>query len=280
MDYTPFQVKRSSDKYLIYGKENFRVYDNHLGRREQVKEIDIKADEATYTCEEYATATFVYNRDLNNIEKPIRLKQEKTQHIKDSQARSRNYRVMQIAASTTLIGSTAIGADWPIVGTGTPIADILAAMITINNAICRKANAIVMTYEVGLTMIQTTEWKDMFKYTWGLKPSGDGLFDAIAGLRHLGLEPQMAECRGVNTYEGCASDPTWETMLDDKVLIFYREPNPTTQSHAFMFSPYVKMNEISSYYKDEERGWKYEIREDIDELLVSAEAGHILDNVI
>lgn len=276
----PFKVKRSSDKYLVYGKENFRVYDNRIGRREHMKEIDPSADESTYTCEEYGLAAFVYDRDLGNVEKPVKLKEEKVSHIKDAQARSRNYRVMQIAASTTLIGSTAIGADWAIPGTGTPVADILAAMISINNAACKKPNSIVMTYQVALTMIQTDEWKEYFKYTWGLKPSGDGLFDAFAGLRHLGLEPKYAECRGVNTYEGCASDPTWETMLDDKVLIFIREKAPTTNSFCFMFSPYVNYNVVRNFYKDEERGYKYTIAEDIDELLVCSDAAHILDNVI
>ncbi|MBW3020781.1 hypothetical protein KY334_05770, partial [Candidatus Woesearchaeota archaeon] len=127
-----FKVMRPSDKYLIYGKENFRVLDNKVTRRVAAKEIDVKADESTYSCEEYITASFVYDRDLLNIEKPIRLKEEKTKQMKDSQMRSREYRVMAIASSPSVVTQTAAATgNWAVVASGTPVSDMVTGMTTI-----------------------------------------------------------------------------------------------------------------------------------------------------
>ena len=273
-----FKVKRSSDKYLIYGKENERVYDDKIGRRGVVKEIDVQATDGRYACEEYADAAFVYDRDAGNVEKPIKLMEEKTKHIKDTKERNRTYRILQIAASTSLIPNTNIASAWATPSTSTPVNDILDAMVAIDDGVALPANAIVMNYEVALNMIKSTQWKEYFKYTdSGYK---DGLFSAISGLKQLGLEPKLCSARGLSTYEGTASDPAWESMLGDKVLLFNRETKPTTQSNCFMFSPYVTKDEVKKFYKNEERGWKKTIRDDIDELLVNADAGYILDNVL
>ena len=88
--------------------------------------------------------------------------------------------------------------------------------------------------------------------------------------------------RGLNTYEGGASDPAWERMFDQKVLIFYCEPNPTPRTMTFMYSPYTpgNINKVESYRVNGERGTRYEIYTEIDELLVNAEAAYLLTDVI
>lgn len=272
-----FKVKRPSDKYLIYGKDNMRVYDDTIGRREPIKEIDLFADEATYTCVEHGVGAFVYDRDQSNVDRPIRVMEEKTKHIKDSKERNRCYRVYQIAASTSLVPTQAITAQWTAVTTATPVHDILNAMAAIENSIGVKPNSIIMNFQSAVNAIKTDNWKEYFKYTdSGFK---NGLWNLISGLKHLGLDPRVSSDRGVSSYDGCSSDPDWETMLGDKVLIFYRESNPTTQSNCFMFSPFVKRDIVEKFRKDEQRGYKITCYDDIDELLVNANAARILNNV-
>ena len=128
-----FKVNRPSDKYLIYGKYNHRVFNDHIGRREPIKEIDLEADEGTYTCEEYGDAAFVYDRDQSNVDAPIRLMEEKSQHIKDTKERNRTYRILAIAGSTSLVPTQALGAgQWSTPGTATPIYDILNSIGTLS----------------------------------------------------------------------------------------------------------------------------------------------------
>jgi hypothetical protein len=277
----PFKVKKSSDKYLEWTKRDLRLYDNKVGRREPAKEIDLEADESTYSCEEYALAGFVYDRDEQNVDRPIKLREETTMRVKDAQMAAREKRVYDIAGSTSFVTNyTAIGGDWDNTSSGTPVADMLTGMVEIEKASGKKANACVMTYEVALNLIRTDEWKNYFKYTWGMKSSGDGLFDAVAGLRHLGLEPRISGVRGLSTYDGTGSDPAMETIWGDSVLLFYREAAPTTQSMTFMFSPFTKKDQVRKFRKDEERGWKIQIEEDIDELLVSADCAYLLTNTL
>ena len=273
-----FKVLKDSNTYLSYGKDNHRVLNDKVGRREPYKESITNASEETYRCERYGQAGFVSDDDAANTDRPIRLMEEETEQTTNRVERSRTYRILQIAASTALVPSTAIASAWATPASATPVRDILTAMIAVNADLCKPANAIVMTYEVALEMIKTTNWTEYFKYTdAGYK---DGLFSAISGLKQLGLEPKLCEARGVSSYEGCASDPDWETMLGDKVLIFHRTPKPTTKTNCFMFSPFREKRTVKKFYKNEERGWKITVGNKIDELLVNANACHILDDVL
>ena len=86
--------------------------------------------------------------------------------------------------------------------------------------------------------------------------------------------------RGTSNYEIGTSDPTWELLFDEKVLIFYREPSPTPRSMTFMYSPYTVKDQIESYRVNGERGLRYEIYEEIDELLVNEASAYLYYNVI
>lgn len=271
-----WKVKKASDKYLEYGKRTNRIYDNKLGRRAKILEIDLEATEQTYNCEEYGLSTFVYKRDLDNTDDQVRLKEEKVMHVKDRQIAAREYRVFAIAASTALVPNAAAATIWSNVA-ATPITDIRNACININNGTGKNGNAIVMNYQAAMNMINTTEWKGMFQYTdTGF---GKGLWSAIDGLRNLGLEPLITNARGVSSYEGCSSDPDWETMLGNKVLVFHRQAKPTRDTMQFMSSPYISKDEVVTTWDARERGWYYDVREDIDELLVAAPAGYLITGV-
>lgn len=272
----PFKVKRSSDKYLVYEKRINRVYDNKLGRRAPILEIDLQANEENYSCEEYGLAEFVYKRDIKNVDNPIRLKEEKIENVKDAQIRAREFRVFAVAASTALVPNAAATTIWSNIA-AVPITDIRLAMIQIDNGCGRKPNRIVMNYQAALNMINTTEWKGMFQYTE--TGYGKGLWSAIDGLRNLGLDPMITGSRGVSSYEGCSSDPDWETMLGNKVLIYHAQPRPTMQTMTFMSSPFTEKDVVREFWKEEDRGWKYTITEDIDELLVASSAGYLITSV-
>ena len=272
----PFKVQKSSDKYLVYGIRTNRIYDNKLMRRSPILEIDLEATESTYLCEEFALGAFVADRDLVDTDTVVRIKEEKLQHTKDRQIAAREYRVYQIAASTALVPNAAATTIWSNVA-AVPITDIRTACIAINNATGKNPNRIVMTYQAAMHMINTTEWKGMFQYTdTGF---GRGLWSAIDGLRNLGLEPRITNSRGVSSYEGCSSDPDWDTMLGNKVLVFYAEPTPTRNSMTFMSSPFCWKDKVMQWYSNRERGIKYEIMEYIDELLVAAGAGYLITGV-
>ena len=278
----PFKVAKSSDKYLTYTKQDFRVINDKVVGREKAKEISLKSDESSYACEEYSQSDFISDRDLQNMDGvgTIRLKEDTIKHLKDSHMLSRENRVMAIAGSSSVVTQTSdLSAGWATSSSGTPVKNINTAQSTIESAIGIAPNRIILPFDVAMSMTQCDEWKDNFKYT---SSSIQSLSQAVDALRNIGLEPLITGARGLSTYEGGASDPTWERLFNDKCLIFYAESNPTPRSMSFMYSPYTpgNFNKIESYRVNGERGTTYDIYTEIDELLVNASAAYLYTNLI
>jgi hypothetical protein len=275
----PFKVKNSSDKYTTYGKGSVRLYDNKLSGRQEAQEIDVENSSSTYTCEEYSLARFLSNRKRDNVDKPINMEFDSVKKLKEAQMLAREKRVYDIAGNASIITQTVdAGGDWDTISSGTPIADIRTGMKTIwSSQLGAKANAIVIPSDVALLMIGTDEYRDYFKYS-GLAAGEQ--FDIISGLRHLGLEPKLAGTFGGNTNEGGASDPGAEAIWSDSVLIFRREPNPTTDTRTFMYSPFMKKDVVERYKEPKRRGQTFTIYEDIDELLIDATAAYLITNTL
>lgn len=273
-----FKVKRSSDKYAEYSKAAFRIYENAIEGREKAKEIDVDVTSSTYSCQEYELAKFVSNRDRNNADKPIDMERDAVKKLKDAQMLAREKRVYDIAGNNTVVTQTAVPSNkWDVAASGTPVSDIRTGMVTIWQNSTEKANSIAIPNDVATKMIGTEEYRDYFKYSG---TAANEQFNIISGLRHLGLEPMLIGVFGVNSNEGGASDPAVEPLWSDSVLIFTRQASPTLATRTFMYSPYVKKDIIQRFDKREERGVKFTIYEDIDELLVDATAAYLLTDTL
>ena len=270
-----FHVDRPSDKYSEYTKSTLRVYNNKVKGRERSKSINWDISESTYNCEEYELNYFIKNRKLRNTDKPINLRKDAMRQVKNAQQLAREKRVFDIAGSTSIVTQTSVPSiKWDITS-GIPIADIRTALATINTSTLKEANSIVLTLQVALGILKTDEWKDTFKYT-----NSDKLFQVMAGLRNLGLEPMITNMAGLSSYEGTASDPAMEKFWGEKVLIFHREPNPTLETRTFMFSPFTAMDRIERERIGGERGEEIRIFEEIDELLIDASAAYLFTDTL
>jgi hypothetical protein len=275
----PFKVALEAGKYISYTKSIMRVFDDKVIGRQIANEIQWDVAENTYACEEYSMEKFVSDKAKQQSVKPINLDLDATKMLKRMHAASREYRISQIAANAAVVTQTlAVGAAWAGAA-GTPIANIATGMAQITTATGGYiANKILIPVEVALNMIQTTEWKDQFKYTdSGFK---GGLWNAISGLRQMGLEPMIANSYGVNTEKCSASDPEIEAMWSDSVVLLYSEPSPTLESRTFMYSPFVWQNLMMTNRAPRERGVYHTIYSDIDELLVDAQCAYLFTNCI
>ena len=273
----PFTVKKSSDKYAVYGKDEFRIYDNKITGREKAKEISADVDEATYSCEEYSLAGFISKRKMENADKPINLFFDRTRQLKNAQRLAREKRVYDgVIAGTSGSNTSTPSNKWDVIASGTPVADITTAMAAIaDEQGGLPANAILIPQQVAIKMIRCDEYRDYFKYV-----SIDAQFNLASGLRNLGLEPLIVSAYATNTNKGGASDPAWESLWGDDVIIFRREANPTLESRTFMYSPKRAMDIMRRYEKPEERGFKIDIYEDIDELLVDSTCAYRLSDCL
>lgn len=276
----PFKVKLSSDKYAEYTKGALRIYDNKIVGREKAKEISVEVTSSTYSCEEYSLSKFILDRTKANADKPINMESDAVRKLKDAQIIAREKRVFDIAGSTSVVTNFSTpSAKWDAVASGIPISDIRTAMASVWNKSAGSimADSIVIPVDVGLKMIGTDEYRDYFKYNGLAK---DEQFNLVSGLRHLGLVPAMAGAHGGNTNEGGTSDPATENIWSDKVLVFHRENSPNLESRAFMYSPFISKDKIERLRLVEERGEKFMIYEDIDELLIDQSMAYLLTDVL
>jgi len=278
----PFKVLRPSDKYLIYGKENLRYYDNKIVGRAKAKEIDVQATDGSYSCEEYETGFFVSDRAMRNIDgvAGIKLREQKAMNAARSQARSREKRIWDIAGSASIVTQTsALANAWDTPSSATPVTNLLNAIKTIYDSTGLRANACIMSLGAALKAIQATEWKEYFHFTE--KGFDNGLFECVSGLKYIGLNVQISGMRSLSTYEIGTSDPTAEIISGvGKVLVFVREQNPTTESNCFMFSPYTVKDQVKSWREESQRGEAGSIYEEIDELLVNASCAYLYTGAI
>jgi len=274
----PFRVKLEAGKYLEYTKTVLRIFDDKISGEEEAKEIQWDVDEATYACEEYGMGKFVSDKKKAQAIAPIRLDVDAGKMIKQFHALAREYRINAIAGNAAIVTQTApIASAWNAAA-GLPITNLLTAIETIATATGKMANSVVIPLRVAIKMIQCTQWTDQFKYTEaGFK---NGLWRAIDGLKQLGLTALVTNVQGLSEYKCTASDPKAETLWDDNVLVFYREPVPTTETRTFMFSPYVKKDFTYSTRVPRRRGVYHDIYSDIDELLVDAQCAYLLTNCL
>lgn len=274
----PFKVQRPSDRYVRYSSGNLRVYDDTTSRRERAKTIDLELDnDGTYSTQRRKLNVFIDNLDYQNNDNGIRIDEVKTSRLLDAARLARESRIWGIAGSPSIVTQTSTpGTKWD--AGGTPVTDILNAMAQVRAGSTMTPNRIVMSMEIALKLIQTDDWKQYFKYT---QPGfGDGLFNAVEGLKNLGLDPQIAGAYGLNTAKGTASDPRFETVSGKNVLVFYGEDTPTTVSRVFMYSPFVRNEQIFRWTEQKEDGDYVEVRSDITELLVDANCAFLFTNVI
>lgn len=275
----PFRVKYEDGKYVEYNKTVFRIFDDKISGSEHAKEIQWDVDESSYSCEEYSMEKFVSDKKKEQAVDPIRLDKDATKFLKQFHMLAREYRVNAIAGSNAIVTQTkAVASAWAAAG-GLPVTDILTGMATVEAATGGYIpNRIVVPGQVALRMIQTTQWRDYFKYTdTGFK---NGLWNAVSGLKQLGLDIMITSVHGLSSSKLGASDPRSEALWDDNVLLFYCEPSPSLETRTFMYSPYVKKELMFSTREPRRRGGYVTIYSDIDELLVDAQCAYLLTNTL
>ena len=276
----PFRVRLEAGKYVRYTDDIYRVYENKIIGRQEAREIQWDVEEETYACEEYGLSKFVSDKSKEQSIAPINLEAEAAMRVKEYQAKARAYRVSQISHSAAIVTQTLdLNGSWATAA-GTPVSDILNAMATVEAAVGVIPNRILVPTQVALNMLQTTEWKTYFVNAGNYNFVQNGAFSILGGLKQMGLEPLVTGARGLSTYKCTASDPTSESLLSDSVLLFYCEPNPSTDCLSFMYSPYVYMDVVTRTRVPRRRGVFIDIYEDIDELLIEANCGYLFTDAI
>lgn len=284
----PFTVKRRTGRYAIYSRSmTHRVYNDAIMKGEKPKQIETAFSYGLYSTEKYGLSDYVYDEDEEAIDFTS-LRRETAMAVQSAHMLAREYRVISVATNPAFVTATSTaaalgsGVNWANKANGTPIDDILLAKERIWNNSQREANAVVMTIPMALRIIQTANWREQFKYTeTGYR---EALLNAINGMRSLGLEPRIAGLCGLTSLQGTASDPDdFASIWGNVCLISHRVPAPTTKTDTFMYSPYWYKDRVRQARGEEEQkidAAYVEIKSDIDELLINANAAYLITSCI
>ena len=274
----PILVKRPADKYAIYTKSINRVYNNKVEGNKKALEVAWDVDQGLYSCGEFQLAKGVNYRSKRNTDEIFNLDFDAVRFLKRFQALSRENRIASIATSGSYVTQGKdVSNAWSSISSGTPFDDILTGMATIALATGGYVpNKIIIPVDIALTMIQTDNWKEHFKYT--TTGFANGLFSVVDGLRNIGLEPMLTMIMGSNESSVFGSTPGMSSIWGNNVVLFYSEANPTLETRTFMYSPYTLKDLITTEPRIGERRDLHAIFEEIDELLVDASCAYLFQN--
>jgi len=163
-------VKKDSDKYFVYGKQNLKSYslDRAPGTRAKQVEWNIK-ETPTYSVSERAAEVQIIDEVKDNADDPIKYEADSTEFGTDVLKLDLERRIANIVQTA---GNYASGySSTPATKWDDPDADILADLDTarekVRKAILKLPNTLVLPQDVYLTVRRHPKLLEYYKYTKG-----------------------------------------------------------------------------------------------------------------
>lgn len=269
--FPPVPVIKESDVYYEFNKEELQEQDDLRADGTEANEMTWDVSTTPYLAEEYALRKIVTDRVRRNADPPVRPVITTTTKLKRALMIEQERRVQAIAQNAALIANTAIATGWNAASGQVPDKDVSAAKIAILRASGTLPNAILMSFEVSQTVMEflrrtafTTfsEWltKDQ------LPPVLWSLETIVAGAVRNTANPADAEVLA--------------DIWNDNVLVFYKQPAPSLDDKSLGYIIRPQNWQVINYRQESRKGTWYECSVIQDEVLVAADAGHLLTNAI
>ena len=268
------KVQKSSDKYLIYKKDNLRIYDNIYRSGSESNGIEHFTEDATYAAEEYALHDVVLDREKANADTPANPRIDTTEFITEAMVLARENRVVSIVTDTNVVTNNATPANKWDAASSTPKADIFTGIKTVQASVLRPPNSIFIPFETALVLARHSDYTDDSKYTKNLSGMF-GLPDVLWGLKvYIVTTAYVGDQTG-------ASDPSISALWSDSVLIAYVNPAPAglkTMHFMKSFTPVARY--IWSEYVRKLHGEWIESNEEMDEVVTAAGCAYLLTDCL
>lgn len=268
-------VKKESDKYYIFRKEEMILEKALRAAGAPSKEITWDVDTSTYSAEEYSLSHLVPDRVANNADVPLRPKITSTQKLTDKILLSQERRVQQLVQNTTNVTAGATPSTQWDQSSPDIEGDIDAAKDGIRLAAGVEPTSILLPYKVAQRVKRDSTVRNLIRYT----VPGDIL------LRNGDLPPVLWNLEVIiaGAVYNTANEAQTESLADiwsDNVLVFYKEATPSIDvlslGYIFRVGSFV-----TKTWRDEPRaGDMIEVGVIEDEKLVASSAGYLIRNVL
>ncbi len=273
-------VKKMSDFYYIYGKEDFKVRDDIRIPGTEAQEIYHTYTTSSYICEAHSLKEKVPDEVKDNADDPLDPEFDATELVTNNILLNREKRIATLARTAGNYGAGMTSSPavlWSTATTSDPVRDILRiAAKAVHASIFKKPNTIVIPYEVALVLSWHADIRDLVKHTHpDLLMVADGI---ILPKTLWGMKVLMPGA-GENT-AAMGQTESLGYIWGKDVIVAYVNPSSGLRKLTFMQTFQWKSREVSKWYEQKIKSTWVQCEEWSTEKMISNVAGYLLTTCI
>lgn len=272
MIFPVIDVKKKADVYYKFRQEELIEMDDRRAPGTEANEIEWDVDNTPYLAETYALRYLLPDEVVENADSPIRPRVTTTRKLSKFLQLGYERRVKDIVFSTAFITETFVpGTKWDATSGANPEKDIdeCKKRIRVNSGV--EPNSILMNGETGDTV---KRWLKLTAYTTykeyldvGKLPDRLWDLDVIQG-------------KAIHNTAKRGQTATKAQIWTDNVLVFYKEADPSIETFSLGYTLRSRRWRVKDWREESREGQMYEVSVIQDEVLVAADAGCLMTDVL
>jgi len=268
-------VGKESDKYYIYGKDNFRNEQALRADGSLATQVGQSLSSDSYSIEEYAYRELVTQRMINNADSALDPMTDATMHLTDKLLLDYEIRVAALlnSGATLTENTTLAGVDqWSAAATSDPIGDILTGINNIKSKAASMPNKILIPHSVWQKL---QVHPDVLARIQGsqLGIVSPALFGQI-----VGLEVVLADAVKNTAVEG--QTDVLADVWGKHVVIANVSNSPGLRSQSMGYTFSTQQREVRRYTDEPRRGEWVEASDFYDPKIVSVSDAYLIIDAV
>jgi hypothetical protein len=236
-------VDKQSDKYFIYGRDDWRVEDDIRRPGAEANESDWTLSSDSYYCEGHARKQIIADELRKNADQPLDPDADTTNYLTDKINLAKESLAASVATSTSVVTqyqANSGGSLWTDPVNSAPITDVVNAKAVIQPQIGQVPNRLLISYPIYLALQNNQQLIDRIKYTMAALPAEIDAslmaraFDVekviVAPALYVTSAPGVQEFSSAGVYN---SNFTTGYVWGKNALLFYRPPAMGLRTVAF-----------------------------------------------
>jgi hypothetical protein len=273
-------VKKESDKYFIYGRQDLKQYQTILTPKGETREFEYTIDKANpYSLTERGLHTFVPQRIIDNADTPLDPQKDAVRKLTNAIMLDYEIEVANKLTDTSSYASghyeaLSEGSPWSDYTNSNPIKKVDDIKVVIQKDCGRLPNTMLVSRDVFNTLRNHPVLKDVIKYTQFGIPRNEDMARAFEVENFI-----VAEAVNDTEKEGLTRSTSW--VWNNVAIVAYVEKSPSLYSmslgYTFRKQNYRKV--LTETFMDPE-GIKVIVKDMFDPYIISNYAGYLLTSVI
>jgi hypothetical protein len=278
-----FEVPEQSADYPILPIEALiKTKDTRRAPRGQYNRGDWEFETATYSCEEHGWEEPIDDAEANLYSRYFDAEMIATEIAVDSILRNHEVRVAALLQANAITAD--VGTAWNTSSTCTPRANIETAREAMRAGYGILPNAVVMSYKVFRTVLNSTELKSALQYTNPIEVGSEEAQRRILG-QYFGLDVLVGSGQRDGAKKGQAYSlaDIWD---DESVHLIRRSDGsqrlrePVYGRTFLWFGDSPQSVVVETYREEDKRSTIVRARQNVDEAIIFAGAAYRLGNII